>query len=216
MRTLIITGGNIERDFALDFIQKYKPEYLLAVDRGLAFCYECNLEPDLIVGDFDSLPREILIHYQLETKIPIRQYNPVKDATDTCIALDEAIEKKSSEIYILGATGTRFDHVFCNLQILIRSREAGIPAYILDSRNRISLPVEKTFELRREEQYGEYVSFFPLEREVTGLTLEGFKYPLQKHCLKNLDGLGVSNEISEPVARVSYEDGILVMMQTRD
>lgn len=48
------------------------------------------------------------------------------------------------------------------------------------------------------------------------MTLEGFKYPLQKHLLKNLDGLGVSNEIAAPVARVSYEEGILVMMQTRD
>lgn len=216
MRTLIITGGSIETDFALDFIIKYQPEYLIAVDHGLAFCYETQVKPDLIVGDFDSLPSEILEYYKLRADIPIRSYNPVKDATDTCIALEAAIEKKSSEIYILGGTGTRIDHVFCNLQILVRSHQVGIPTYLLDSRNRISLPVEKEFTIKREEQFGEYVSFFPLEKEVRGLTLEGFKYPVQKHLLKNLDGLGVSNEISAPVARVSYEEGILVMMQTRD
>lgn len=216
MRTLIITGGTIEKDFALDFILKYQPEYVIAVDRGLSFCYGTQVKPDLIVGDFDSLPSEILEYYKLRADIPIRSYNPVKDATDTCIALEAAIEKKSTEIYILGATGTRIDHVFCNLQILVRSHQAGIPTYLLDARNRISLPVEQEFTIRREEQFGDYVSFFPLEKEVRGLTLEGFKYPVQKHLLKNLDGLGVSNEISAPVARVSYEEGILVMMQTRD
>ena len=56
MRTLIISGGTIDRDFALSFIQKYRPEYCVAADRGLAFCEAVDLEPDYIVGDFDSFP----------------------------------------------------------------------------------------------------------------------------------------------------------------
>lgn len=160
MRTLIITGGNIERDFALNFIQSYQPEYLIAVDRGLAFCYETQVKPNLIVGDFDSLPQEILEYYKLQAEIPIRSYNPVKDATDTCIALEAAIEKKSSEIYILGGTGTRIDHVFCNLQILIRSYQAEIPTYILDSRNRISLPVKKNLLSKKKSSTAIMCPFF--------------------------------------------------------
>lgn len=66
---------------------------------------------DYIVGDFDSLPGEILERYRQEGEIPIRTYNPVKDATDTKIALDKALEEGSTEIWILGATGTRIDHV---------------------------------------------------------------------------------------------------------
>ena len=90
MKTLIITGGMIEVDFALSFIQELKPDYILGVDRGLQFCYEHDIRPDYIVGDFDSLPGEILERYRQEGEIPIRTYNPVKDATDTKIALDKA------------------------------------------------------------------------------------------------------------------------------
>ena len=118
MKTLIITGGMIEADFALSFIQELKPDYILGVDKGLQFCYEYDIRPDYIVGDFDSLPGEILERYRQEGEIPIRTYNPVKDATDTKIALDKALEEGSTEIWILGATGTRIDHVVCNLQIL--------------------------------------------------------------------------------------------------
>lgn len=34
MRTVIITGGNIEKDFALSFLREYRPSFLLGVDRG--------------------------------------------------------------------------------------------------------------------------------------------------------------------------------------
>ena len=135
--------GMIEADFALSFIQELKADYILGVDKGLQFCYEYDIRPDYIVGDFDSLPGEILERYRQEGEIPIRTYNPVKDATDTKIALDKALEEGSTEIWILGATGTRIDHVVCNLQILKEAWEKKVQVWIVDSRNKIGLPVEK-------------------------------------------------------------------------
>ena len=216
MKTLIISGGNIETVFALSFIKKLNPDYVIGVDRGMKFCYEQQIRPDFIVGDFDSLPYTILEWYKEHGDIPIREFNPVKDATDTMIALQMALEKNSSEIWILGGTGTRMDHVLCNIHILKNAYLAGVSAYLVDSHNKICLPVGKHFTLRRKEQYGKYVSFFPLGEEVKGLTLKGFKYPLDRYCLRNLEGLGVSNEISDEMAEVTWEDGILVMIQSRD
>lgn len=251
MRILIISGGNISTDFALSFINKVKPEYIIGVDRGLAFCYENSVRPDYIVGDFDSLPPKILSWYQEQGEVPIRKYNPVKDATDTMIALEYAMElcdsekrgcgpdvsetggcewsasekrdskrngldRCNSEIWILGATGTRVDHVFCNLQILKNAWERQIPAWMADEHNLIGLPVKQHIILKKEEQFGQFVSFFPLEEKVEGLTLKGFKYPLQDYCLLNKAGLGVSNEITEETATASWKTGILVMIQSRD
>lgn len=216
MKTVIITGGNIERDFALSFIKTYQPSRILGVDRGLQFCYENQIRPDHIIGDFDSLPAHILRRFQEDGSIPIRKFNPVKDATDTCIALDMALEEGSSEIVILGGTGTRIDHVLCNLQILKRAYQKGVPAFILDAHNRICLPVENPLYLEKEKQYGDYVSFFPLGEEVEGLTLRGFRYPLESYRLKNLEGLGVSNEILEERAEVRWTRGILVMIESLD
>lgn len=216
MTTVIITGGNIDRDFALSFLKEKKPSCLLAVDGGLAFCYENRLHPDCIMGDFDSVAPEVIRWYRSLGSIPIREYNPVKDATDTCIALDYALEQGSSEIVILGGTGTRLDHVLCNIHILKRAYVKGVSAVLLDPNNRICLPVGKEFAIKKTEQYGTYVSFFPLGEEVDGLTLEGFKYPLDHYRLRNLEGLGVSNEITDEIAHVSWETGILVMIQSRD
>ena len=216
MKTLIITGGSIQKDFALSFIKKLQADYILAVDKGLLFCHENHIRPDYIVGDFDSLPRKILEPYQEEGTVPIREYNPVKDATDTCIGLEKALEEGSSEIWILGGTGTRLDHVLCNLQILKRSWEKKVPAYLIDAHNLITLPVEQHFTLRKEEQFGDYVSFFPMEEKVEKLTLKGFKYPLENYTLKAVEGLGVSNEIAEDKAEVIWEGKPLIMIQSRD
>jgi len=216
MKTLIITGGSIENDFALSFLKKIKVDYIIGVDKGLQFCYEHQIMPDYIVGDFDSLPAEILIWFKVNKNIPIREYNPVKDATDTMIALEKALEKNSSEIWILGATGTRLDHVLCNIQILKNAWQEGVMAYLVDRHNLICLPIGSRFVLRKEKQHGKYVSFFPLGEEVEGLTLNGFKYPLDKYCLRNFEGLGVSNEIVDEVAEVSWTKGVLVMIQSQD
>nr|WP_263858363.1 thiamine diphosphokinase [Ruminococcus sp. OA3] len=212
---MIISGGNINSDLALDFMEKQKPDYIIAADRGLLFAWKHKIIPDYIVGDFDSVPSDVLQEYRSLNRIPIREYNPVKDATDTQIALEKAISHGSSRIWLLGATGTRLDHTLGNIYSLKPALEAGIPAYILDEYNRISL-VSGEIRLKREEQYGKYVSFLPLGEQAEGLTLEGFKYPLKDYTLKNDSGLGVSNEITADEAYVSMETGILIMIQSHD
>ena len=215
MKTLIITGGSIEKSFALPFIAGLGADFVIAADRGLLFCHENGLRSDYILGDFDSLPSGVLDTYH-DSGIPIREFNPVKDATDTCIALEYALDSGSSEIWLLGATGGRIDHLLCNIQILKSAFLRGVPAYIIDSRDLLTLPVERRFKLSRAGQYGKYVSFFPLEDRVEGLTLRGFKYPLENFTLRNETGLGQSNEITSETAEVSWESGILIMVQSRD
>ena len=217
VRTCIISGGMIEPDFAFPYLQKQQFDIILAADRGLEFCYHYQIMPTYILGDFDSLSPEILNYYKENHVAPIREFNPMKDNTDTDIAFQQAIVLGSSEITILGATGGRLDHFLSIVQNLKTAWEKKIPAYIVDSRNLITIPVETSFEIRKEEQFGKYVSFFPLEKEVASITLEGFDYPLDHHYLPNTSGgLCVSNEIVEETAHVSYEGGILLMVQSRD
>lgn len=217
VRTCIISGGMIEPDFAFPYLQKQQFDIILAADRGLEFCYHYQIMPTYILGDFDSLSPKILNYYKENHVAPIREFNPMKDNTDTDIAFQQAIVLGSSEITILGATGGRLDHFLSIVQNLKTAWEKKIPAYIVDSRNLITIPVETSFEIRKEEQFGKYVSFFPLEKEVASITLEGFAYPLDHHYLPNTSGgLCVSNEIVEETAHVSYEGGILLMVQSRD
>ena len=172
VRTCIISGGMIEPDFAFPYLQKQQFDIILAADRGLEFCYHYQIIPTYILGDFDSLSPEILNYYKENHVAPIREFNPMKDNTDTDIAFQQAIVLGSSEITILGATGGRLDHFLSIVQNLKTAWEKKIPAYIVDSRNLITIPVETSFEIRKEDQFGKYVSFFPLEKEVASITLE--------------------------------------------
>ena len=115
MKTIIISGGAIEDGFALGFLEKIKPDCMVAADRGLEFCYRNRIQPDCIVGDFDSIAPEVIGYYRANKEIPIYTFNPVKDTTDTDIALNQALKLGATEVYFLGATGSRLDHVLSNI-----------------------------------------------------------------------------------------------------
>lgn len=217
MRTVIISGGRIERDFALSFLENETFEQFIAVDNGLRFCYDNQIKPTWIVGDFDTAAPELVEYYQTQTDIPIRRFNSVKDSTDSQIAIELALELGSSEITLLGGTGTRMDHVLGNIQSLMLAKKKGVSCVILDEYNRIQL-IDGETRLKKSEQYGKYVSLLPLTTEVTGVDLTGFKFNLTGHTFTSTGsaGLGVSNEIIEDTAEIRVKSGIFVLIESRD
>ena len=59
--TIIVSGGNIQKDFALGFLKEtlekekgIAPKWI-AADRGVEFFMAIRRKPDVAVGDFDSL-----------------------------------------------------------------------------------------------------------------------------------------------------------------
>ena len=211
----IISGGTIDRDFAFKQLEQLNPEILIGVDKGLAFLYENQVVPTHIVGDFDSVDGKIVEHYRKHTQIPIRQFDPVKDATDTEIAVRLAIELGVKELWILGATGSRLDHVWGNVQTLTVAHNAGVKACILDAHNRISL-IEREGRLSGKEAFGTYFSVFPLGGTIEEFSIQGAKYPLTNHTLSPYDSLCVSNEIQDDEVKITFPEGLIVLMETRE
>ena len=216
--TIIVSGGNMHKDFALDLLKKNKTENtcLIAAERGVEFFMGTDLEPDVAVGDFDSLSAEGAKYMETLKHTEIRRLKPEKDDSDTQSAANYAIEQGTERIMILGATGNRIDHLMANFGLLMPGKTKQVQIVLVDAYNYMSL-IESGMILKKEEQFGKYVSFFPIEGEVTGLTLKGFKYPLNSYTLKVEDsGLTVSNEISDPEAEVTFETGKLLMIMSRD
>lgn len=214
-RIVIVSGGKVEDDFALSVLESYEKEYIIAVDKGMEFLYRHDIMPSYIVGDFDSVNKEIGDYYRNETQVPIREYVPAKDATDTEIAIRLAMTLGCSEIIILGATGGRIDHLWANVQCLMIPFKAGIDARIMDSQNMIRL-IEDEVHLKKEEAFGPYFSVFPLGAEVYSLTIQGAKYPLYNHTLTPYDSLCVSNEFKDDEVVIDFHAGTVILMQTRD
>lgn len=214
-RTVIVSGGVLEEDFVLPILKSEETEYIIGVDKGLLFLYKHGIKPDYIVGDFDSAPKEVIDYYKEDTNIPIREYNPVKDASDTENALRLCVGMRRRNIWILGATGARIDHLMANIQCLKIAREAGDEAVILDSHNRIRL-MDESFVLKREEAYGKYFSLFPLGGTVHDFNIKGASYPLSHHSLTPYDSLCVSNEFAEDEVDITFPFGDVILMETRD
>ena len=51
-RTVIVSGGILEKEFVLPILQSEETEFIIGVDKGLQFLYENEIKPDYIVGDF--------------------------------------------------------------------------------------------------------------------------------------------------------------------
>lgn len=214
-KTVIISGGVLNEGFVEKVLSENEGACIIGVDKGVEYLYRHRIAPQYIVGDFDSIDAEIINYYRNETHVPIREYNPIKDATDTEIAIRLGMTLGSTEILVLGATGGRIDHLWANIQTLSVACRAGVEAYILDEKNKIRV-IDKPCVLKKTEAYGPYLSVFSLTGEVFDFNLRGTKWPLSHHTLQPCDSLTVSNRFEEEEVAIDFPDGMLVVMETRD
>lgn len=215
MKTLIVTGGNIEKEFLLKTINESEFETIIAVDNGLKVLNEIKVNPQHIVGDFDTVKSEILDLYKADTSIKIHKFNPIKDNTDTDIAIRLAVELKSDEIIILGAIGTRIDHLLGNIHVLKYALDSNIKCKIIDENNEIQL-IDKTTIIKKKDITKKYISLIPLTEKVEHINLKGFKYELRNGTLTMGSSLGISNEILKEEAIIEFDHGILIMINSKD
>lgn len=209
---LIVSGGEIIPQQLYD-ITKNRDCYVIGVDGANDTLMELNIEPDLIIGDFDSCNETVKDKFLSSSKTKL--LNPVKDLTDTHAAVLEAIKLKPEFITIIGATGKRLDHFMGNLALLKLCLDYGIKAEILDKHNRITM-IDKQMIINKKNQYGKYVSLIPFSDEVTGITLTGFAYGLSNATMIKADTIGISNEIREEEGFITIKTGYLMVMETKD
>lgn len=217
-KAIIISGGDLDEELMLSVLGRSEDRCVIGVDKGMEFLYYHQIVPDYIVGDFDSANEKIQDYYKNQAHVPVREYNPVKDASDTEIAIRLAMTLGSNEMVILGATGGRIDHLWANVQSLMIPFKAGVDAKIIDRQNMITIIGGGETHIRKSEAFGPYFSVFPLGEEIFGFNISGAKYPLRNHILKPYDSLCVSNQIAEDSdeAVISFAMGHVILMQTRD
>ncbi|MDR9854113.1 thiamine diphosphokinase [Paenibacillus sp. VCA1] len=209
-RVVIFSGG----DLYPQYINEIQPaDFVIGADKGALFLIRHGIKPDLAVGDFDSISPQELKHVRAESG-NIIECDPVdKDLSDTELAFEMAARQEPDFILLIGGTGTRMDHTLANVQMLNWALQHQIQCAIMDRNNYITL-TGSTIEVL--DRGFKYVSLLPMTPEVTGITLEGFQYPLEDATLKIGDSLGISNVLLGDRGRVSIASGLLLVIQSRD
>lgn len=209
---LIVTGGNVDYIWAEMWLKKNTFDYVIAADSGLVHCDRLNIKVDFLLGDYDSVDMDIFEKYSKNTNI--KTYPPEKDYTDTHLALIKAVENNPQTISIIGATGSRYDHTLTSIGIMKYALDNGVKCAIYDRNNKIYL-ADRDFCVKKENQYGDYLSFVPLT-ECVKLTLTGVKYQLDDYELRQGLSICQSNEITDDTAYVSVHDGIAIVFESKD
>lgn len=212
MKVLVVSGGNVPKSEVVKFYHE-EASLIIGVDSGCKYLLKNNIIPHYIVGDFDSANKGDII--ELENKGVIKyQYNSEKDFTDSEIAMNLAIDNNATEIILLGGTGSRFDHTFANIGLMLKAKERGVTLIIVDDNNKIYM-VDKDTEFKRDKNY-DYISFLAYRDEVNNLEIKGAKYSLKNYNLKVGESRTVSNEFLEQKINISFDSGIILVIFSKD
>jgi len=206
----VCSGGSLG-GWALPYITK--ANYVIGADRGAQFLVEQGFSPDLAIGDFDSVSSEQAEAIRHASKQWLGFDAIDKDYTDTQLAIMHALELQPAQIFLIGALGSRYDHALANIQLLEVALEQKISMSIIDQHNMIQLMEQK---LTIEEHGFRYVSLLPYSEMVTGITLQGFKYPLNLATLTKGRSIGISNELQNDKGTITIHSGKLLVIQSND
>lgn len=186
----------------------------IGADRGAWTLVENNMPLNFAVGDFDSIT-ESERNSVKEYAVAFDAHPVEKDQTDLEIALNKAYELQPEKIYLFGVTGGRLDHELINIQLLFSIVNRQIQGIIVDIQNQLELTFPGKHNITHNEVYPN-VSFVPYSRHVKGLTLNGFYYPLTDETVSWGSTRCISNKLLSNNGTFSYEEGILLLIKSRD
>jgi thiamine pyrophosphokinase len=193
-RCVILGAAPVENT---DYIKLYEGDMIICADAGVRLAKKLDIEPDLVLGDFDSCDRSESEDF-CTISFPKR-----KDDTDLMLAVKYGIESECDCFEIYGALGGRLDHTFAAFSTLSYLADLKIPARLVDERTTVSLlsAGENIIENQRK-----YISLFPFGCDSISVYLSGTEYDGEAFLTASFP-LGVSNEIVSDSAIVSLPEG---------
>ncbi|MEJ5203507.1 MAG: thiamine diphosphokinase [Anaerolineales bacterium] len=210
-RAVIFLNGKIP-DFSAAMKVVKPADWLVAVDGGLKNMQRLGLQPDVVIGDMDSLSPEEFLKLA-SNGVRLIRYPSEKDETDFELALHLAVEKEGYQtIRVLGAFGGRLDQTLANIALL------ALP-FLENCDVRLDDGYEEAFVIRArtviEGKPGDTLSLIPMFGAVHGVVTHGLKYPLRGESLWPERTRGISNVMLNHRASVQIEQGLLLCVHIR-
>ena len=206
MKRCVIVGGAGINNY--DYIRSRlcADDYIVFCDSGLMHFEPLQVEPSLIVGDFDSHDNP---HLDVETIVLPCE----KDDTDTVFAVKEAIKRGFDYFLLIGVVGARLDHTLGNVSILLYLDSIGKKGTIIDDYSEMEIVSNEPAYI--EDSYA-FFSLLNVSGTAKGITIENAKYLLNNAEITCEYQYGVSNEVLPgKTAKVSILEGKLLLIKDR-
>lgn len=205
---LFINGEVKQTGFLAGLIDKNT--FLVAVDGGLRHLLAIQRQPDLLIGDLDSVTPA-----QMETLtqagVEIQRFPVEKDETDLELALLETARRGYKSIQLIGALGGRTDQMLANLFLLLLPELAGLSVRLVEEQ-------EEIFIIRAQMQItgqpGDTLSLIPFAGCAEGVSTSGLRYPLVNETLHPEHSRGISNQMQDSEALVTLTSGTLLCIHS--
>jgi thiamine diphosphokinase len=216
MKGIVVSGGEINLHLLKSIINEYSDAAIISVDAAVTSLLKLNIIPNVMVGDFDTLDNESLVTAYEKQGVKIIRHNPIKDYSDSELAMEYAYEEGIKEVIMLGALGRRFDHAFSNVNMLLKYKKMGMNIIIYDEHNKIYVK-SSSFKLSRKHLWGKYISFFSIENKALMESLSGVAYRVKNKPVDNVGtpSLFISNEIVDEYMDAIFQ-GDLLVVESRD
>ncbi|WP_297136699.1 thiamine diphosphokinase [Terrisporobacter sp.] len=211
MKVCIILNGEV-KDYikTKEIILEENYDYIIGADGGCNHLFKMNIIPNYIVGDLDSIEREVIEYYENKNVI-FKRYPSHKDETDSEICIYLAKSLGADEIDLFATLGGRIDHTLANIGLMNYIKENSIRPRILTSEEEIFMVKNETINLKGKK--GDTISVISINGESKGVTLEKLEYPLDNAIVNHLSPLGISNVMLEDECIISIDDGCALIIR---
>lgn len=201
MKAVVVAHGEVD---PADVAELAGADLIVAADGGALHLERWGVDPDVVIGDLDSLP---------EPPAGRTERHPVeKDKTDTELALERALLAGADEVVVLGALGgPRADHALANTLLLARDHGGAVVRLVRGPLRMRALRGGGRAAL--EGAAGGMVTLLAIGGDAAGVVTSGLRYPLRGETLALGSSRGVSNEIVAAGAEVSLGSGVLLIVE---
>lgn len=197
-RAVIIGNGNVQ-DYNYLKNKICDTDFIICADGGYNHAVKMGIEPDVLIGDFDSA-----INY--ETVADRIEYPKRKDFTDGELAVMYAKERGFDNIVLTAMTGDRLDHTIADILLLAKCKNG----MLIDDNNEIYLLRD---EIEISGRKGQIISVIPISLDTEGVATSGLEYPLSDETLYFASSRGVSNVMIEDKCKISIKKGMALVIK---
>lgn len=211
MKSCIILNGKIQDYKKIkEIIIKEKYDYIICADGGANHTYNMDINPNYIIGDLDSINKEIAEHYK-KYEVKFEKFPTKKDQTDSELCIYLSNKLKTKELHLIGALGGRIDHTIANINLLYYIRSMNIKPKIISEDEEIYIATNEEIIVKGKKE--DTISIIPINGDAKGVTLSGLEYPLNDCCMKFSVPLGISNVMLDSKCSIKVDNGSLIVIK---